>query len=114
MKWLFVILGIVANTGASVLLRAAAPNAPANPVLALFRPLVLVALASYGLAFVFYSLALTRLPLNVAYPVMTAGAVLLVGISASLFFKEPLAPTAIAGYVLLVAGIALLTLGPRG
>ena len=79
--------------------------------LELVNPLIALAIASYGLAFVFYSLALARLPLNVAHPIMTAGAIVVVGLSSFSFFKESISTSVLLGYAMLLGGIMLLSSG---
>lgn len=115
MKWLLILFGIAANASASVLVKLATrePMSLASPLQILFNPLLIGAVASYGLAFVLYGAALTRFPLNVAHPVTTAGAVVAVGLVSWLGFREPVPPTTAIGYALLVAGIVFLALGMR-
>jgi multidrug transporter EmrE-like cation transporter len=116
MKWLLILFGIAANASASVLVKLATrtPTAPGgSPLQMLLNPLLIAAVASYGLAFVLYSASLTRFPLNVAHPVTTAGAVVAVGLVSWLGFREPIPAATAIGYALLVAGIVFLALGMR-
>jgi len=57
-----------------------------------------------------YTLALTRLPLNVAHPILTAGAVAAVALCSAFIFHEPFPWTTAVGILLVVAGVALITL----
>ncbi len=66
-------------------------------------------LGLYGAAFLLYAAALARLPLNVAHPVLTAGAVAAVAMSSILIFREPFHWTTGAGILLVIAGVALIT-----
>lgn len=66
-------------------------------------------LGLYGVAFLLYAAALARLPLNVAHPVLTTGAVAAVAVLSVLLFKEPFHWTTGAGIVLVIAGVALIT-----
>ncbi|HEX8412812.1 MAG TPA: hypothetical protein VF637_02860 [Sphingomicrobium sp.] len=108
-KWLLLLAGILSNAGASVLVKTAAglplrlaePFAPGNVRVA-------SALILYFLAFVLYSLAVTRMPLSVAHPIMTAGAIVLVGLSAMFIFGEHFTSLQIVGYALLLVGILCL------
>lgn len=107
-KWLPVVLGILCNSAASVIAKTA-PPLTLSPLLALLGNLrLMVAIALYGVAFVLYTLALQRLPLNVAHPISTAGAIVLVGLCSALLFDEAFSPAKIAGYGLLIGGICLL------
>lgn len=114
MNWLILLAGIASNASASVLVKLAMQSPRTPP--SLVRPWELLAngplwlgLGCYGLAFVLYALALARLPLNVAHPTLTAGAIAMVALSSVVIFHEPLPWTAIAGLVLILAGVVLIT-----
>jgi multidrug transporter EmrE-like cation transporter len=66
-------------------------------------------LGLYGAAFLFYAAALARLPLNVAHPVLTSGAVATVALFSMVIFREPFYWTTVAGIVLVIAGVTLIT-----
>ncbi len=119
MNAIYLLLGIAANAAASVLIKYA--TSPPNVLPSLARPLavlsnlpLLFGAALYGIAFVLYALALTRLPLNVVHPILTSGAIAVVAILSRLLFKEPLPLSTIAGIVLVIAGVMLITLRLRG
>lgn len=114
MIWLSVIFAIVLNALASVMLKLA--SQPPFQLPSLAQPMTLltnwplfVGLVSYGLAFVMYTVAVSRLPLGVVYPVLTAGAIALVVLIASFWFKEPMHPSSMLGVVLVLAGVILIT-----
>lgn len=114
MKWLILLLGILSNASASVLVKMAMlpprqfPSLN-NPMAALSNWPFWLGLALYGVAFLLYAAALARLPLNVAHPVLTTGAVAAVALASSLIFREPFHWTTALGIVLVVAGVALIT-----
>ena len=114
MKWWVLILGVAANAAASVLIKMAMMSPRKFPTLA--DPLSAfsnwpfwLGLALYGGAFLLYASALTKLPLNVAHPVLTAGAVGAVAILSVLFFREPFHWTKAFGILLVIIGVALIT-----
>lgn len=114
MKWLILVLGIAANASASVLIKMAmiAPRrfpTLADPMEALRNWPFWLGLGLYGAAFLLYAAALARLPLNVAHPVLTAGAVASVALASILILGEPFRWTTGAGIVLVIAGVALIT-----
>lgn len=118
MKWLILILGIACNASASVLMKIA--MMPPRKVPSLSNPLALltnwplgVGLFLYGTTFVLYGAALTRLPLNVAHPVLTAGAVATVALSSFLILREPFPWTTTLGVTFVMGGVALISLGVR-
>jgi small multidrug resistance pump len=112
MKWLILILAIVANALASVMVKMAV--IPPRKFPSLTEPFAAIGnwplwlgLAFYGVAFLLYAASLTNLPLNVAYPVLTSGAVAIVALLSVLVFNEQLYWTTVAGLVLVVVGVAL-------
>lgn len=114
MKWLILALGIAANASASVLVKMAMmpprrfPSL-AEPMAALSNWPFWLGLGLYGAAFLLYAAALARLPLNVAHPVLTAGAVATVALMSVLVFREPFHWSTGAGIALVIAGVALIT-----
>jgi multidrug transporter EmrE-like cation transporter len=115
MKWLILIIGIASNASASVLVKMAMLPPRKFPSLDDSIKSVLgnwpfwLGLGLYGLAFILYAAALSRLPLNVAHPVLTSGAVATVAMCSVLIFREPFYWTTAAGIVLVIAGVALIT-----
>jgi len=114
MKWIILFLGILSNASASVLVKMA--MMPPRKFPSLSDPLTAITnwpfwlgLGLYGMAFLLYAAALARLPLNVAHPVLTAGAVATVALSSILIFREPFHWTTAAGIVLVIAGVGLIT-----
>jgi len=114
MKWLTLILGITSNASASVLVKIAMmpprkfPSL-SEPMEALRNWPFWLGLGLYGAAFLLYAAALARLPLNVAHPVLTCGAVAAVALCSLLIFREPFHWTTITGILLVVVGVVLIT-----
>lgn len=113
MNWLLLLAGIACNAGASILVKLAmtpaAGPAAGSPLAALNRWPLWLGLGCYGGAFLLYVAALARLPLHVAHPVLTAGAIATVALVSFLLFGEPFRWTTGAGIVLVIAGVALIT-----
>lgn len=114
MKWLILFLGIASNASASVLVKMAMmpPRkfpSPSDPMSALSNWPFWLGLFLYGAAFLLYAAALARLPLNVAHPVLTSGAVATVALCSVLIFRESFHWTTGAGVALVIAGVALIT-----
>jgi multidrug transporter EmrE-like cation transporter len=115
MKWLILIVGIASNASASVLIKLAMTpprKLPSfsDPMGALNNWHFWLALALYGVAFILYAAALVRLPLNVAHPILTSGAVASVAVCSYVIFREPFHGTTILGILLVIAGVALITM----
>ncbi|MCG8993365.1 EamA family transporter [Laribacter hongkongensis] len=114
MKWLILVLGIAANASASVLVKMAMmpprrfPSL-ADPLAALSNWPFWLGLGLYGGAFLLYAAALARLPLNVAHPVLTSGAVATVALFSVLIVREPFHWTTGVGILLVIAGVAFIT-----
>lgn len=114
MKWFILIFGIVANASASVLVKLAMmpprkfPSL-SEPMAALSNWPFWLGLGLYGAAFLLYAAALARLPLNVAHPVLTAGAVATVAMFSVLIFREHFYWTTGVGILLVIVGVALIT-----
>ena len=114
MKWLILIFGIAANASASVLIKIAMTPPRHFPTLSepsafLRNWPFLLGVVLYGMAFLLYAVALARLPLNVAHPVLTVGAVAAVSLLSRLVFREPFHWTTIVGVLLAIAGVFLIT-----
>lgn len=115
MKWIILALGIGSNAAASVLVKFAMlpPRkfpSPSDPMAALTNWPFWLGLGLYGAAFLLYAAALARLPLNVAHPVLTSGAIATVALSSVLIFREPFHWTTGAGIGLIMTGVVLLTM----
>lgn len=114
MKWLILILGIAANASASVLVKLAMMHPRQFPSLrdpwsALSNWPFWLGLGLYGAAFLLYAAALSRLPLNVAHPVLTSGAVAAVALLSLLIFREPFHWTTMAGIIFVIIGVFFIT-----
>lgn len=114
MKWLLLIAGILANASASVLIKFAVeppfkfPSLK-DPLAALSNWPLWLGLALYGTAFLLYAAVLTRLPLNIAQPVLTAGTITLIALSSLLIFREPFHWMTGLGIALILIGVVVLT-----
>lgn len=115
MKWLILLLGIAFNASASVLVKVAvtAPRKPpsfSEPLAALSNWPFWLGLSCYGAAFLLYAVSLTRLPLNVAHPLLTAGAIASVAVVSALMLREPFHLTTVAGLFFIIVGVVFITM----
>lgn len=114
MKWVILLLGIASNASASVLVKMAMlpphrfPNLN-DPWGALANGPFWLGLVFYGVAFLLYAAALAHLPLNVAHPVLTSGAIATVALLSITLFREPFYWTTGLGILLVIAGVMLIT-----
>ncbi len=114
MKWLILFLGIAANSLASVLIKYAVTSprkfpSYGDPSAALLNWPFWLGLGCYGGAFLLYTAALHFLPMNVAHPILTSGAVAAVAVLSVLFFKEPFHWSTAAGIAMVIGGVVLIT-----
>lgn len=105
--YLWCALAALASAGATLLIKHATIVAPAW---GLPRLLWLgAACGVYGLGFLCYSVALQKLPMSLAYPVMTAVSMLVIALLGYTLLQEPITLQKAAGMALLAAGAFLLT-----
>lgn len=114
MKWLILFFGVAANASASILVKMA--MIPPRQFPSFSKPLEALSnwpfwlgLSLYGLAFLLYAAALARLPLNVAHPVLTSGAIAAVALLSLIIFHETFHWTTIAGIFFILVGVFLIT-----
>jgi len=114
MKWLILVVGVLFNASASVLVKFAMMPPRKFPTLsdpmgALTNWPFWLGLSLYGGAFVLYAAALERLPLHVAHPILTTGAVATVALFSIFLFREPFHWTTVAGILMVITGVILIT-----
>ena len=117
MGYALLALALTLNAAANVLLKVGASRlgplqGPDLAARLLGNVHLWAGLALFGLNVVFYAVALTRLNLSVAYPVMTAGGILIVVTVSFIWLREPVSTSQALGLALLVAGILLVTHRP--
>lgn len=115
MKWLILILGILANASASVLVKISVTPPRKFPSMndlwgALTNWPFWLGLALYGAAFFLYTAALARIPLNLAHPILTAGSIAIVAFCSFFIFNEPFLWSTVTGIFLVIAGVTLISL----
>ena len=102
MHWMYLAIAIVAETVGTSFLKASAGFTKPGPSL--------MVLAGYGVAFVFLSFTLERIPVGVSYAIWSGAGVTLIALIGWLVYGEKLDPAAIAGMALIVAGVVVLNL----
>ncbi len=114
MKYFIIIFGILSNALASVLIKYAtiAPRSfPSfnEPLQAIRNWPFWAGIFFYGLAFILYGLSLSRFPLNVAHPILTAGAISIVSLFSLVVFKEQFNWTTLLGIIFIIIGVIFIT-----
>jgi spermidine export protein MdtJ len=118
MAWIALAFAIVFNAAANVMIKVGVrhvshPLPDAGPPLrrALQEPYLYFGVISFGAALAVYSLALTKLDLSIAYPLMTSLGLIFVAAASIILFGESFGATKTAGTVLIMAGITLVARG---
>jgi multidrug transporter EmrE-like cation transporter len=114
MKWAILLLGILCNASASVLIKLGiTPPRNLNSISDFFSILnnwyLLCSLALYFIAFLLYAVALSRLPLNVAHPLLTSGAISVVALCSLIIFHETFYWTTTFGIFFVIVGVVMIT-----
>lgn len=114
MKWFILFSGVLSNASASILIKIA--MTPPRKIPSLEDPIgtlmnwpLWLGLALYGVAFILYAVSLSLLPLNVAHPILTSGAIALVALYSFLILQEDFSLLTWIGILLIVAGVIAIT-----
>jgi small multidrug resistance pump len=100
--WLFLAIAIASEVVATSALKAADGFSRAAPSV--------VVVVGYGAAFYFLSLALRAIPVGVAYAIWSGVGIALIALIGWALYGQRLDGVAIAGLLLIVAGIVVLNL----
>lgn len=71
-------------------------------------PIIILALAFFGLNFALYTLALSRINLSIAYPIMVGLGYAIIVLTSGLFLKEAITLVQMIGIFLILIGIILI------
>lgn len=115
MSWLILVVSIVANAGASMAVKVGIgqlDNGPDRLRTAVTNPWLWMGVILYGVAFITYAFALRLFPLNLAHPVLTAGAIAVVAAGSVLWFGENLPSSALLGLIFIICGVTLISWRP--
>ena len=119
--WLPLIVALVFNAAANVLMKVGAKGgvAPGDATLLekglyFFNGITIVAIILFGVNVLFYRKALEGIPLSVGYPIMLSGSLLLAVLAARFLpgLRERISPVQVAGMVLIVLGVWLISQQP--
>jgi len=100
------LLGVLLNAGAQLLLKAGTNAVPLGPRLAL-EPHILGGLACYGVSVVVWVVALSRVPVSIAYPMLSIGYIVN-AFAAWYLFGEALSAMKLAGIGVIVLGVFMV------
>jgi len=102
----FILAGVLLNAAAQLLLKAGTNAMPLGLRLAL-EPHILGGLACYVVSVVVWIVALSRVPVSIAYPMLSIGYVVN-AIAAWALLGESVTPLRMAGIAVIVAGVFMV------
>lgn len=111
MGYIFLVIAFTLNALANVLLKSGSHSLSVSGLTAtsFFANYALLGgLFLFALNIVFYALALARLPLSVAYPVMVAGSLIIVALSSALYLGESITLVQLLGMGMLLLAVVLI------
>jgi multidrug transporter EmrE-like cation transporter len=102
----FILAGVLLNAAAQLLLKAGTNAMPLGLKLA-FEPHILAGLACYVISVVVWVVALSRVPVSIAYPMLSIGYVVN-AIAAYYLFGESVTPMRMAGIGIILVGVFIV------
>ena len=102
----FILTGVLLNAGAQLLLKAGTNARPLGLELAI-EPHIMGGLACYVVSVVLWVVALSKVPVSIAYPMLSIGYIVN-AIAAHYLFGETLSSMRIAGIGVIIVGVFLV------
>jgi len=102
----FILGGVLLNAAAQLLLKAGTNAMPLGIRLAI-EPHILAGLACYAISVVVWVVALSRVPVSIAYPMLSIGYVVN-AVAAWALLGEALTPLRMAGIAVIVVGVFMV------
>jgi multidrug transporter EmrE-like cation transporter len=102
----FILTGVLLNAGAQLLLKAGTNAEPLGLRLAI-EPHILAGLACYGVSVVVWVVALSKVPVSIAYPMLSIGYVIN-AIAAYYLLGEAVTPMRLAGIGVIIVGVFIV------
>ncbi len=106
LSFTLILAGVLLNAGAQLLLKAGTNAMPLGIRLAL-EPHILGGLACYAVSVVIWVVALSKVPVSIAYPMLSIGYVVN-AVAAHYLFGEALTPMRMAGIGIIVLGVFIV------
>jgi multidrug transporter EmrE-like cation transporter len=99
----FILTGVLLNAGAQLLLKAGTNARPLGLALAI-EPHIVAGLACYVVSVVVWVIGLSRVPVSIAYPMLSIGYVVN-AIAAYYLLDEAVTPMRLAGIGIIIVGV---------
>ncbi|MBI2410429.1 MAG: hypothetical protein HYV32_00840 [Candidatus Kerfeldbacteria bacterium] len=115
MGYAYLVTALTLNAVANISLKVGSKNLhyfkEVGMIEAVMKNYVLIlGLILFALNVIFYSVALSKLPLSLAYPLMVGGGFLIITLFSTFYLKETLSGVQLSGILLLLSGIILISL----
>ena len=102
----FILTGVLLNAGAQLLLKAGTNAEPLGLRLAI-EPHILAGLACYVVSVVVWVIALSKVPVSIAYPMLSIGYVVN-AVAAYYLLGETVTPMRLAGIGVIIVGVFIV------
>ena len=102
----FILTGVLLNDGAQLLLKAGTNARPLGLALAI-EPHILAGLACYVVSVVVWVIGLSKVPVSIAYPMLSIGYVVN-AIAAYYWLGEAVTPMRLAGIGVIIVGVFIV------
>jgi multidrug transporter EmrE-like cation transporter len=102
----FILTGVLLNAGAQLLLKAGTNARPLGLALAI-EPHILAGLACYVVSVVVWVIGLSKVPVSIAYPMLSIGYVVN-AIAAHYVLSEQVTPLRFAGIGVIIVGVFIV------
>jgi multidrug transporter EmrE-like cation transporter len=102
----FILTGVLLNAGAQLLLKAGTNARPLGLALAI-EPHILAGLACYVISVVVWVIGLSKVPVSIAYPMLSIGYVIN-AIAAYYLLGESVTPMRLAGIGVIIVGVFIV------
>jgi len=102
----FILTGVLLNAGAQLLLKAGTNARPLGVALAI-EPHILAGLACYVVSVVVWVIGLSKVPVSIAYPMLSIGYVIN-AVAACYLLGEQLTPMRLAGIGVIIVGVFIV------
>ena len=102
----FILTGVLLNAGAQLLLKAGTNARPLGLALAI-EPHILAGLACYVVSVVVWVIALSKVPVSIAYPMLSIGYVVN-AVAAYYLLGETVTPMRLAGIGVIIVGVFIV------
>lgn len=116
MEYLFLTLALVLNAIANIMMKVGAANLHYFKEVSLFEALtknylVGVGILLFAFNIIFYAIAISKINLSLAYPLMVGGGFIIITLASVLFLHEHVSALHIVGMTLILLGIVIVTIG---